>query len=139
MPTHKIPRVNSLHRCGQSTAPAHHRDDDKVSIPDEEEMNSNLKVLQWESDDNNSNNDGIDDGDDDFKELAQELNMEEGLDEPVEETLANILETVWQNPQSYEKMEGKMKIYSRPENCSSLVVKKFNKEIWQKNLCFQKK
>ena len=40
-----------------------------------------------------------------------------------------------------------MKIYARPENCSSLVVKKCNKEIWQahltsrdraKNLRFQK-
>ena len=27
-----------------------------------------------------------------------------------------------------------MKIYARPENCSSLVVKKCNKEIWQAHL-----
>ena len=41
--THKNPRVNSHHSCVQlSTAPAH-GDDDKVSIPDEEEMNKNLK------------------------------------------------------------------------------------------------
>ena len=116
------------------TRPANHRDDDKVSIPDEEEMNRNLKVLQWESDDSNSSKDGNDDGDDDFKELAQQLNEEEGLGEPVQQTLANILETVWQNPQSYEKMKDKMKIYPRPENCSSLVVKKCNKEIWQAHL-----
>ena len=37
-------------------------------------------------------------GKDDFKELVQELNKEEGLAEPVQQTLANILETVWQNP-----------------------------------------
>ena len=134
MPTHKSPKVNSLHRCGQSPAPANHRDDDKVSIPDEEEMNRNLKALHWESDNNNSSKDGNDDGDDDFKELAQELNKEEGLGEPVQQTLANILEAVWQNPQSYEKMKDKMKIYPRPENCSSLVVKKCNKEIWQAHL-----
>ena len=40
MSSHKIGRVNSLLRCGQSPAPAHHRDDDKVS-PDEEEMGRN--------------------------------------------------------------------------------------------------
>ena len=66
-------------------------------MPDKEEMNRNLKALQWESDDNNSGKDGIDDGEDNFKELAQELNKEEGLGEPVQQTLANILETVWQN------------------------------------------
>ena len=103
-------------------------------MPDKEEMNRNLKALQWESDDNNSGKDGIDDGEDNFKELAQELNKEEGLGEPVQQTLANILETVWQNPQSYEKMKDKMKIYARPENCSSLVVKKCNKKIWEAHL-----
>ena len=66
----------------QSAAPAH-RDNDKVSIPDEEEMNKNLRALQWESHDNDSGKDGIDDGENDFKELAQELNKEEGLGEPV--------------------------------------------------------
>ena len=57
---------------------SHPRDDDKVSIPDEEEMNKNLKALEWESDDNNSGKDGIDDGEDDFKDLTPELNKEEG-------------------------------------------------------------
>ena len=71
---------------------------------------------------------------DDFEELAQELNKEEGLLEPVQQTLANIFETVWQNPQSYEKIKDKMNIYARPENFCSLVVKKWNKEIWQAHL-----
>ena len=57
----------------------------------------------------------------------------------MEETLANILETVWQNPQSYEKMKGKMKIYSRPENCSSLVVKKIQQRNLAKKLMLSKK
>lgn len=73
-------------------------------------MNKNLKVLQWESNDNNSGKDGVHDGEDDFEELAQEVNKEKGLDEPVQLTLAKILETVWQNPQSFEKMKDKMKI-----------------------------
>ena len=46
-PTHKSPKANSHHSCVQSAAPAH-RDDDKVSIPDEEEMNRNLRALQWD-------------------------------------------------------------------------------------------
>ena len=76
-----------------STVPAH-REDDKVSILDKEKMNKNLKVLQWESNDNNSGKDGVHDGEDDFEELAQEVNKEKGLDEPVQLTLAKILETV---------------------------------------------
>ena len=97
-------------------------------------MNRNLKALQWKSDDNNSGKDGIDDEEDDFKVLAQELNKEERLGEPLQQTLNNILETIWQNPQSYEKIKEKMKIYARPENCSSPVVKKSNKEIWKAHL-----
>ena len=74
-PTHKNPKVNYHHSCVQSAAPAY-RDNDKVSIPDEEEVSRNLKVTQWESDDNNYGKDGIDDGEDDFKELAHKLNKE---------------------------------------------------------------
>ena len=101
--THKSPKVNSHHRCVQSSTKPAYRDDDKVSIPDEDEMNRNLKDLQWEFDDKNSGKDWIDVREDDFKEIAQELNKEEGLRHPVQQTLANILETVWQNPQSYER------------------------------------
>ena len=56
----------------------------------------------------NSGKDEIHDEEDGFKELAEELNKEEGLGEPVQQTLANILETVWQNAQSYEKMKDKI-------------------------------
>ena len=144
--THKSPRVNSHNSCVQSsTAPAY-RDDEKVSSPDEEEISRNLKVLQWESGNSNSDKDGIDDVGDDFKELAQELDEEEELGEPVRQTLANILEASLQNPQSYEKMKDKIKIYAKPENCGSVAVKKCNKEFWRvpltsrdktKDLCFQ--
>ena len=51
----------------------------------------------------------------------------------MQETLVNILETIWQNFQSYEKMKDEMKIYARPENCISLF-KKCSKEIWQSHL-----
>ena len=65
-------------------------------------MSRNLKAVQWESDDNNNGKDGIHNGEVDLKELAQELTKKDGLSEPVQQTLANILETVWQNSQSYE-------------------------------------
>ena len=49
----------------------------------------------------------------------------------MQQTLSNILETVWQHLHSYEKMKDNIKIYVRPENCSSLVV-----EIWLADLIF---
>ena len=61
-----------------------HRDDDKVSILDGEEMNRNTKAHQWESDNSNSGKDWTGNGGDDFKELDQELNKEEGLGGPVQ-------------------------------------------------------
>ena len=67
--------------------------------------------------------------DDDLKELAQG-----GLVESVHQTLINILETVWQNEESHDKIKDKKNIYTRPEKRSSLVVKKINKEIWQAHL-----
>ena len=61
----------------QSLTASAYRDDDKVSIQDEEVMNMNLKALLWESDNSNRSKDRTDDGEDDRKELAQELNKEE--------------------------------------------------------------
>ena len=89
-PLTKALGFNSHHSCVHSSTSAHHKDDDKVSMSDEEEMNKNLKAIPWESEDNNRNKDGIYDGEDDLKELAEE----EGSGEPVQQTLANILEIV---------------------------------------------
>ena len=116
--THKSPRVYFHHSCVQSsTAPAH-RDDDKIGIPDEGEMNRNLKALQWKCDCSKSSNCGIDDREDGFKELTQELNKEKGLAEPVQQNLGNIFETFWQNPFwaiLVKKWKIKnMKTYARP-------------------------
>ena len=61
----------------QSLTASAYRDDDKVSIQDEEVMNMNLKALLWESDNSNRSKDRTDDGEEDRKELAQELNKEE--------------------------------------------------------------
>ena len=71
-PAQKSIRVNSHHSCVQlSTAPPY-KNDDKVSITDEEEMNRNLKAFQRESAENKSDKDGIDDGRYHFMELAQD-------------------------------------------------------------------
>lgn len=43
MRIHKSPRNNPHHICVQSSTAAAHRDDDKVSTPDDEDMNRNLK------------------------------------------------------------------------------------------------
>ena len=53
-PSHKSLSVNFQHSCVQSSTAQAHRDDDKVSIPDEEEMNWNLEALQGKSEDPNS-------------------------------------------------------------------------------------
>ena len=74
---HKSPRVNSNQSCVKSSKAPANREDDKVSILDEREINRNLIALQRESDDNNSGKDGIEDGEDDFKELTQEINKED--------------------------------------------------------------
>ena len=49
--SHKRTSVNSQSSVQSSTAPAN-RNDNKVTIPDEEQMNRNLKALQGEFDDN---------------------------------------------------------------------------------------
>ena len=41
---------------------------------------------------------------------------------------------VWQNPNAFEKFKTKMKTYKKPQNCSDLLVKKCNKEIWQERM-----
>ena len=98
-PTHKSLSVNSPHSFVESSTAPVHRNDDKVSIQDEEEMNRNLKALQSESDSNNWQRWNWWRGSWWFNELAQELNMKEGFGEPVQQTMAIILETVWQNTQ----------------------------------------
>ena len=45
-PSHKSPEVNSHYSCVQSATLAQRDDDDKVSIPDGEKMNKNLRALQ---------------------------------------------------------------------------------------------
>ena len=37
-------------------------------------------------------------------------------------------------PYALEKFKTKMKTYKKPQNCSDLLVKKCNKEIWQERM-----
>ena len=96
MLSHKSTSAKSQ-SCVQSSKTPAHRNDDKVSIPDEEKMNRKLKVLQGKFDDNKSDKKNwIDDReDDDVKVLTEKSKKEERLGEPVQQTFANILEAVW--------------------------------------------
>ena len=38
---------------------------------------------------------------------------------------------------AFEKFKTKMKAYKKPQNCSDLLVKKCNKNIWQERMNFQ--
>ena len=46
--------------------------------------------------------------------------------------LADIVNTVWQDFNSFEKFKTKMKTYQKIDNSSDLIVKK--KEIWQERM-----
>ena len=86
----------------QSSAPAH-RDDDKVTIPDEEDMNRKLKAFNGNLTTTTTTKTTVAKtelriGLTWFQELAGELNKEERLGQPVQQTLADILKTAWQNP-----------------------------------------
>ena len=48
--------------------------------------------------------------------------------------LADITNEVWQNPNAFEKFEVKLKTYKKPQDCSDLIVKKINNEIWQEQI-----
>ena len=100
--------------------------DDQISIP-EDQMQQNLDALQ---EDNIIDEHSDDDEEDTLTQVALQLNSPEEVGDPVNENLANIVNTVWQDPKSFEKMKEKMKTYLRPQNCDKMIVKKCNKEIW---------
>ena len=52
----------------------------------------------------------------------------------INKDLADIANKVWQNPNAFEKFKTKTKTYKKPQNCSDLLVKKCNKEIWQERM-----
>ena len=56
------------------------------------------------------------------------------MGEKINTDLADIANKVWQNPNAFEKFKTKTKTYKKPQNCSDLLVKKYNKEIQQERM-----
>ena len=108
-----------------------HEYDDRVSLhaDDDSELAGNLNNIlgtNKESED--------EDSDSGLKGLIQELDKDEEIGEKINKDLADIANKVWQNPNAFEKFKTKMKTYKKPQNCSDLLVKKCNKEIWQEQM-----
>ena len=105
---------------------------DRVSLhaDDDSELAGNLNNIL-------GTNKELEDEDSDFglKGLIQELTIQdEEIGEKINKGLADIANKVWQNPNAFEKFKTKMKTYKKPQNCSDLLVKKCNKEIWQERM-----
>ena len=74
------------------------------------------------------------DSDSGLKGLIQQLDKDEEIRKKINKDLADIANQVWQNPNVFKKFKTKMKTYKKPQNCSDLLVKKCNKEIWQERM-----
>ena len=116
---------------GSGDDESEHEYDDRVSLhaDDDSELAGNLNNIlgtNKESED--------EDSDSGLKGLIQELDKDEEIGEKINKDLADIANKVWQNPNAFEKFKTKMKTYKKPQNCSDLLVKKCNKEIWQERM-----
>ena len=74
------------------------------------------------------------DSDSDLKFLIQELDKDEELGEKNNKDAADIVNKVWQNPNAFDKSKWKSKTNKKTQNCSDLLLKKCNKEIWQERM-----
>ena len=74
------------------------------------------------------------DSDSGLKGLIQQLDKDEEIRKKINKDLADIANQVWQNPNVFKKFKTKMKTYKKPQNCSDLLVKKWNKEILQERM-----
>ena len=53
---------------------------------------------------------------------------------PIAEKIALVVNQLYKQALPLDKMKGKMADYNRPDNCSTMVVKKCNKELWNDQL-----
>ena len=87
---------------------------------------NNILGANQESEDEDSNS-GL-------KIVIQEFEKDEEIGEKINKDVADIVNKAWQNPSAFEKFKTKIKIYKKTLNCSDLLVKKYNKEIWQEQI-----
>ena len=64
-------------------------------------------------------------------DLAKDLSDDETTGPSISQKLADITLKRWGKQMSAEKLKSILEKYARPENCSGLICKKVNPEIWQ--------
>ena len=65
-----------------------------------------------------------------LSDIAQELSEQEPTGPAVNEDLAAMLNKRWTTKMSDKKLNDKLELIQRPQNCSGLIVPRVNPEIW---------
>ena len=114
---------------------------DAVSIPDPADIKAGKADLlngkhaeeqHWHTEQNESQELGQAHADIDtvFAKISQEFSNLEEAGEPINEKLAFIVNGLWANNLSDDKLKDKIRKYRRPSNCNCMKVPKCNPEIW---------
>jgi len=109
--------------------------DPDLSLPEESDMDNNIRDLLHNDSLNESDDDStLKDDNEDIDDMLQALSNEvEGLDEkgpPVRENLAKCINNIWNKPLTKEKYVEKLKKQKMPANLN-LNIKRCNSEIWK--------
>ena len=67
--------------------------------------------------------DGNSSDEDELQKFSRLTNDKEDVSEPIEERLAEIINQLWQRPQTLEKFFHILQQYLRPQNCEKLRAK----------------
>ena len=115
--------------------PRINNEDPYISLPEEEEMNQNVRDLLGENSEIS-----VSDSEEDsencghlFAELSREINNDEDNGPAIEENLMTCFNSVWQKPLNKEKYLEKLKQFKIPSNVN-ITVKKCNEEIWKNKM-----
>ena len=113
---------------------------DIVSIPDPADIDADIADLlngkhageQHGHEQNESQEQGQADGDIDtvLANICQAFSNLEEAGEPINDKLATIVNGLWGNNLSDDKLKDKLRKYPNPSNCNYIKVPKCNPEIW---------
>jgi hypothetical protein len=67
-----------------------------------------------------------------LNEIAQELDCDELCSPPLLDKLATVVNKMLRTKLSEDKLKEKQRLYTRPQNCETLVTTRVNAEIWAK-------
>ena len=120
------PKQGGLKRRASTTLSDLHQDD----VSDDESVLM-TKVLSHPADpaEKSAENTSVD-TDSLLSDIAQELSEQEPTGPAVNEDLAAMLNKRWTTKMSDKKLNDKLELIQRPENCSGLIVPRVNPEIW---------